>query len=83
MFTCTILEVVEHIVLHSSHSLTVVYRNLRLFNAHVIYRLYNDPKQRPKYNVVFVLSGAGSFNYFGTKNMLDDQLDDPGENVIC
>lgn len=32
--------------------------------------------------MVFVLSGGGNFNYFGTKNMLDDQLDDPGRLVF-
>lgn len=28
------------------------------------------------YNLVFVLSGGGKFNYFGTKGLLEDQLDD-------
>ena len=41
-------------------------------------RLYSDPKTRPRYNLLFVLSGGGNFNYFGTKALLDEQLDDPG-----
>ena len=42
-------------------------------------RLYSDPKIRPRYNLMFVLSGGGNFNYFGTRALLDEQLDDPGE----
>lgn len=40
------------------------------------YRLYSDPSNRPKYNLLFVLSGGGKFNYFGTKGLLDEQLED-------
>ncbi len=40
-----------------------------------ICRLYSDPKQRPKYNLLFVLSGGGKFNYFGTKHLIFDQMD--------
>ena len=44
----------------------------------ICHRLYSDPKTRPRYNLLFVLSGGGNFNYFGTKALLDEQLDDPG-----
>ena len=43
-----------------------------------VFRLYSDPKQRPRYNLLFILSGGGHFNYFGTKGLLEEQLDDPG-----
>ena len=39
-------------------------------------RLYNDPSSRPKYNLLFVLSGGGKFNYFGTKGLLEEQLEE-------
>ncbi len=35
-------------------------------------RLYRNPDLRPKYNLVFVLSGGGKFNYMGTKGLLED-----------
>ncbi len=38
-------------------------------------RLYSDPDHRPKYNLHFVLSGGGKFNYFGTKGLLEEQGD--------
>ncbi len=42
----------------------------------LVCRLYGDPSNRPKYNLLFVLSGGGKFNYFGTKGLLEDQLED-------
>lgn len=38
-------------------------------------RLYSDLKLRPKYNLLFVLSGGGNFNYFGTKHLIFEQMD--------
>jgi len=35
-------------------------------------RLYTNPNLKPKYNLVFVLSGGGKFNYMGTKGLLED-----------
>ena len=43
---------------------------LRVFS-----RLYSNPKTRPKANLVFLLSGGGKLNYFGTKNWLDEHLE--------
>ena len=40
-------------------------------------RLYSDPSSRPKYNLLFVLSGGGKFNYFGTKGLLEEQDETP------
>ena len=48
----------------------------------ICHRLYSDPKTKPRYNLMFILSGGGNFNYFGTKALLDEQLDDPG-TCIC
>ncbi|XP_054160666.1 BOS complex subunit ncln-like [Oppia nitens] len=43
---------------------------LRLFS-----KLYSNPKTQPKVNLLFVLTGAGKFNYLGTKNWIEEQLD--------
>ncbi|KAH9506862.1 hypothetical protein DERF_011573 [Dermatophagoides farinae] len=43
---------------------------MRLFS-----KLYSNIKTRPKANLVFLLSGGGKLNYFGTKKWLDDNFD--------
>jgi hypothetical protein len=43
--------------------------------ARIFGRLYRDPKTRPQLNLVFVLSAAGKWNFFGTKKWLEDHLD--------
>jgi hypothetical protein len=50
--------------------------------------LYSDPNNRPKYNLVFVLSGGGKFNFFGTKGLLENDLEEnpllaSAEYVLC
>ncbi|CAG2110177.1 unnamed protein product [Medioppia subpectinata] len=37
--------------------------------------LYSNSKTQPKVNLLFLLSSAGKFNYFGTKKWIDQQLD--------
>ncbi|XP_076268074.1 BOS complex subunit NCLN [Rhynchophorus ferrugineus] len=37
--------------------------------------LYADTKTRGKFNLVFLLSGGGKFNFQGSKKWLEDQLD--------
>lgn len=43
---------------------------VRLFSM-----LYSDPKTHGRYNIVFLLTGGGKFNYQGSKKWLEDQLD--------
>lgn len=43
---------------------------MRLFS-----KLYSNPKTQPKVNLLFVMSGAGKFNYLGTKKWIDSQMD--------
>lgn len=50
--------------------------------ARLFSRLYSDPKQRPKYNLVFALVGGDKLNYFGTKSLLDEQLDDDSSRLV-
>ncbi|CAG5083844.1 Similar to ncl1: Nicalin-1 (Danio rerio) [Cotesia congregata] len=49
----------------------------RIFSA-----LYSIGKSRPKFNVVFVLSGGGKLNYYGSKKWLEDQFDGLEGSVI-
>ncbi|CAH3192232.1 unnamed protein product [Porites evermanni] len=46
--------------------------------ARLFSRLYSDSRMQARYNLVFFLSGAGKFNYQGTKKWLEDNLDNPG-----
>ncbi|KAL5481287.1 hypothetical protein EMCRGX_G021420 [Ephydatia muelleri] len=50
--------------------------------ARLFSRLYSDAKQRPKYNLLFVLTGAGKLNYFGTKHLLDEQQEDTDSSLV-
>ena len=43
--------------------------------ARIFGRLYRDAKTRPPLNLVFLLSAAGKWNFFGTKKWLEDHLD--------
>lgn len=49
----------------------------RLFSG-----LYSSPKTHARYNLVFLLSGAGKFNYHGSKKWLEDQLDGVETSII-
>lgn len=50
---------------------------VRLFSV-----LYADPKTQGKYNIVFLLTGGGKFNYQGSKKWLEDQLDTLDASII-
>ncbi|KAK0161188.1 hypothetical protein PV327_009686 [Microctonus hyperodae] len=49
----------------------------RIFSA-----LYSISKSRPQYNIVFVLSGGGKLNYYGSKKWLEDQFDGVEGSII-
>lgn len=48
---------------------TVLLELVRIFS-----RIYSNPKTRPPTNLVFLLSAAGKWNYYGTKRWLEDQV---------
>lgn len=50
--------------------------------ARLFSRLYSDSRMQARYNLVFFLSGAGKFNYQGTKKWLEDNLDNPETSVL-
>ncbi|KAE8637064.1 hypothetical protein XENTR_v10003302 [Xenopus tropicalis] len=43
---------------------------MRLFH-----RLYRDPLSQPRYNLLFSLTGAGKFSYYGSKRWIEEHLD--------
>uniref|UniRef100_A0A914CII5 BOS complex subunit NCLN n=1 Tax=Acrobeloides nanus TaxID=290746 RepID=A0A914CII5_9BILA len=53
----------------------------------IFQRFYTNPSNRPKFNMIFLLSAGGKFNYQGSRQFLDDylekQTDEHIELVIC
>lgn len=45
-----------------------------LLLAKILSRVYGE-KNRPKYNVMFILSGGGKLNYLGSKNWIEQQME--------
>ncbi|XP_069689048.1 BOS complex subunit NCLN [Periplaneta americana] len=43
--------------------------------ARLFSQLYSNSKSHARYNIIFLLSGAGKLNYQGSKKWLEDQLD--------
>jgi len=43
--------------------------------ARIFSNLYRNPRTHGRYNIIFLLSGAGKMNYLGTKKYLEDQID--------
>ncbi|KAJ9573916.1 hypothetical protein L9F63_008715, partial [Diploptera punctata] len=43
--------------------------------ARLFSHLYSNSKSHARYNIIFLLSGAGKLNYQGSKKWLEDQLD--------
>ena len=46
-----------------------------------MFSLYSDPAHQPRYNVLFILTGAGKLNYFGTKYLIEEMMEDSGNNT--
>ena len=46
--------------------------------ARLFSKLYMSSRSHAKYNLQFLLSGGGKFNYQGTKRWIEDQLDTAG-----
>ena len=49
--------------------------------ARLFSKLYMSSRSHAKYNLLFLLSGGGKFNYQGTKRWIEDQLDTAG-NIV-
>lgn len=50
--------------------------------ARLFSHLYSNTKSHGKYNIVFLVTGGGKFNYQGSKKWLEDQLDSLEGSVI-
>lgn len=50
--------------------------------ARLFSHLYTNSKSHGKYNIVFLVTGGGKFNYQGSKKWLEDQLDSLEGSVI-
>ncbi len=52
--------------------------------ARLFSKLYMTSRSHAKFNLLFLLSAGGKFNYQGTKRWIEDQLDTTGQSVcVC
>jgi hypothetical protein len=47
--------------------------------SRLLSKLYVNSRSHARYNILFLLTGAGKFNYQGTKRWLDDQIEGSGQ----
>lgn len=45
-------------------------------------KLFTNSRTHAKYNLIFLLSGGGKFNYQGTKRWIEDNIDSPDGNLL-
>ncbi|KAL5003981.1 hypothetical protein ScPMuIL_017437 [Solemya velum] len=50
--------------------------------ARLFSKLYTNSRTHAKYNLIFLLTGGGKFNYQGTKRWIEDNLDSSETNVL-
>lgn len=50
--------------------------------ARLFSKLYTNSRTHAKYNLVFLLSGGGKFNYQGTKRWIEDNLESADSNLL-
>ncbi|XP_076465147.1 BOS complex subunit ncln-like [Babylonia areolata] len=50
--------------------------------ARLFAKLYTNSRTHAKYNLVFLLSGGGKFNYQGTKRWIEDNMDSTDSNLL-
>ncbi|KAL0278855.1 UNVERIFIED_CONTAM: hypothetical protein PYX00_000546 [Menopon gallinae] len=50
--------------------------------ARIFSMLYSNSKTHAPYNFIFLLSGAGKFNYLGSKKWLEDQIDGVESSIV-
>lgn len=46
--------------------------------ARLFSKLYTNSRTHAKYNLIFLLSGGGKFNYQGTKRWIEDNIENQG-----
>jgi len=50
--------------------------------ARLFSKLYTNSRTHAKFNLLFLLSGAGKYNYQGTKRWIEDQLDNAESSLL-
>ncbi|CAH2297323.1 nicalin isoform X1 [Pelobates cultripes] len=55
----------------------VLMEMIRLFHL-----LYKSPRSKPRYNLLFALTGGGKFNYQGSKHWIEEHLDHSETSIL-
>ncbi|XP_055930625.1 BOS complex subunit ncln-like [Argiope bruennichi] len=50
--------------------------------ARLLSRLYTNSRTHPRFNLMFLLSGGGKFNYQGTKKWIEDNIDSSDASLL-
>lgn len=50
--------------------------------ARLLSRLYTNSRTHPRFNLLFLLSGGGKFNYQGTKKWIEDNVDSSDVSLL-
>ncbi|GFT29932.1 nicalin-1 [Nephila pilipes] len=50
--------------------------------ARLLSRLYTNSRTHPRFNLLFLLSGGGKFNYQGTKKWIEDNVDSSDASLL-
>ncbi|XP_078484454.1 BOS complex subunit ncln-like [Ciona intestinalis] len=50
--------------------------------ARILGKLYSNSRTHPRYNVLFLLSGGGKFNYQGSRKWIEDAADTTGSSSL-
>lgn len=51
--------------------------------ARLFSKLYTNSRTHAKYNLIFLLSGGGKFNYQGTKRWIEDNIENQGTDWLA
>ncbi|KAL1449054.1 hypothetical protein WDU94_000291 [Cyamophila willieti] len=61
---------------NNGSGLVALFELVRLFST-----LFGQPRSHAPYNLVFLVSGGGKYNYLATKKFLDEEMEEIGRNV--
>ncbi|XP_055036775.2 BOS complex subunit ncln isoform X1 [Misgurnus anguillicaudatus] len=61
----------------NASGVTILLELVRLFQ-----RLYSDPRSQPSYHLLFSLTGAGKYNFLGTKRWLEENMDNAESSLL-
>ncbi|XP_026685361.1 nicalin [Diaphorina citri] len=61
---------------NNGSGLIALFELARLFST-----LFGNPRSHAPYNLVFLVSGGGKYNYLATKKFLDEEMEEVGRNV--